>query len=97
MAHQTYSYEYTDTFAGEANYTWCKRGTVIVPDLAAYGYDGWHGYEKANKRRNRVIVRKVKAALGLTNVRCEREDVCETIVLRPRGSATVVFIDYRED
>ena len=24
---QTYSYEFTDTFGGEANYSWVKRGT----------------------------------------------------------------------
>ena len=24
----TYKYEYTDTFGGEANYSWCKRGTI---------------------------------------------------------------------
>lgn len=28
-----YSWEYTDTFGGEANYSWCKRGTVRAKSL----------------------------------------------------------------
>ena len=30
MTHDTWQYEYTDTFGGEANYSWVKRGTVTV-------------------------------------------------------------------
>ena len=36
---QTYSYEFTDTFGGEANYSWVKRGTVSVPE-AILRYSG---------------------------------------------------------
>lgn len=28
-----YNYEYTDTFGGETNYCWVKRGTVIATTL----------------------------------------------------------------
>lgn len=35
-----YEYEYTDTFAGEANYCWVKRGKVAMPELTHYGYTG---------------------------------------------------------
>lgn len=89
----TFRYEYTDTFAGDANYSWVKRGTVTVGDITEYGYDGYHGYEKANKRMMVQVVRKVKAALDLSGVRCDREMWGETIVLRPCGSATIIFID----
>jgi len=68
--------EYTDTFAGEANYAWVRRRTVDVPDNAS----------------DRMIVRRAKAALGLAGVRCRRTDIGETIELRPVGSCTVVFI-----
>lgn len=92
-----FAYEYTDTFGGEANYCWAKRGTVNVPELPHYGYDGQFGYAKADKAQSREIVRKVKAALGLTGVPCKRENWGTTLVLYPRGAATVVFIDYDED
>ena len=39
MSH-FYDVEYTDTFAGEANYSWVRRAVVSVPDLAHYGYTG---------------------------------------------------------
>ena len=46
-----FSYEYTDTFSGEANYSWVKRGTVSVPELTHYGYDGSRGYIPKNLPR----------------------------------------------
>ncbi len=36
----TYRIEYTDTFGGQANYSWVKRKTVSMPELTHYGYDG---------------------------------------------------------
>lgn len=92
-----FKFEYTDTFGGDANYCWIKRGTISVPELTYYGYDGTHGYPKADKAQSREIVRKVKARLGLTGIRCDREGWGGTIVLRPRGMATICFIDYCEE
>ncbi len=94
---QTFEYEYTDTFAGDANYSWVERGRVHVPDLTAYGYDGSHGYTKADRRQARHIMRKVKAALGLSGIRGKRESSGDTIEFRPYGSATVLFITYCEE
>lgn len=50
--------ECTDTYGGDANYSWVKWKTVKLPD-------GSH---------DRDIVLKAKASLGLTGVRCDRED-----------------------
>ena len=91
-----FSYEYTDTFGGEANYCWVKRGTVSVPELTHYGYDGSRGYTRADKAQSREVVRLVKAALGLTGVKCRREEWSDTIVLYPYGANRVVFINYEE-
>lgn len=44
-----YSAEYTDTFAGEANYSWVRRTTFTAPDNAS----------------NSTLVRRAKHALGL--------------------------------
>ena len=68
--------EYTDTFGGEANYSWVKRVQFSIPDNAT----------------ERSIVMKTKKELGLTGVVCDKEDLGSIIKLRPRGSCTVVFI-----
>jgi len=91
-----FSYEYTDTFGGEANYCWVKRGVVSVPELTHYGYDGSRGYTRADKAQSREVVRLVKAALGLTGVKCRREEWSDTIALYPYGTNCVVFINYEE-
>jgi hypothetical protein len=71
------SYEYTDTFAGEANYCWVKRGE----------------FQDSPGTPDNLIVKKVKAALGLSGVRCKRFSHGDMIELRPYGSATVLFIN----
>jgi hypothetical protein len=97
MAHATFEYEYTDTFGGEANYCWVKRGKASVPELTHYGYDGRNGYAKADKAQSRELVRLVKAELGLTGHPCARVDCGHMLELRPRNSATVIFINYCDE
>lgn len=88
----TYSVEYTDTFNGDANYTWVRRAKVTMPELTHYGYDGSTNYTKANKSYQRELMRRAKAAVGLTGARGARSDLGDTIEFRPYGSATVLFI-----
>lgn len=76
MTTTTICYEYTDTFGGEANYAWVRRGEITIP---------WNTSDLA-------IVRRVKKALGLEGVPCKRTTIGETIALYPVGSCTVVFI-----
>lgn len=90
----TYDIEYTDTFGGEANYCWVKRATVAMPELTHYGYDGGTNYRKANRVFTRELMRKAKAAVGLTGVRGRREEWGDTIAFYPYGSATVLFISF---
>ena len=92
----TYDVEYTDTFGGEANYCWVRRGSVTVPELTHYGFDGLLHYATANRRQMVQVVRKVKAALSIAGMPCRREWIGETLALYPRGSCTVIFINYRE-
>ena len=72
-----YSYEYTDTFGGEANYCWVNRGELQGKTDAAR-------------------VREAKAAVGLTGVRCRREDFGDAIALYPAGCCTVLFIQWND-
>ncbi len=95
MAH-VYNVEYTDTFAGEANYSWVTRANVYMPELTHYGYDGGTNYVRANKIANRELMRKAKATMGLTNVRGTTTHYGDMIEFRPYGRATVMFITYSE-
>jgi len=85
--------EYTDTFGGEANYSWVRRHTVTMPELTHYGYDGGTNYAKANKTYQRELMRRAKALVGLTGVRGVSDSYGETIAFRPYGSCTVLFVD----
>lgn len=88
----TYSIEYTDTFGGEANYCWVKRATIAMPELTHYGYDGGANYCKANKVYKRELMKRAKAAVGLTGARGRVVSYGDMIEFRPYGSATVMFI-----
>jgi hypothetical protein len=83
-----YEVEYTDTFGGEANYSWVVRATVDMPDITHYG--------KAHRSFDRELVRRAKKVLGLSGIRCEREYYGDTIRLTPRGTATTVFITRKD-
>jgi hypothetical protein len=87
-----YQIEYTDTFGGEANYCWVKRAKITMPELTHYGYDGSSNYSKANKIYQRELMKRAKAAVGLTGARGRVESYGDTIDFRPYGCATVMFI-----
>lgn len=71
-----FSVEYTDTFAGEANYAWARRATIEAPENIS----------------DIAIMRRAKKELGLSGVRGRREIWGETIVFRPCGACTILFI-----
>jgi hypothetical protein len=71
------SVEYTDTYGGEANYSWVHRKEIQA-------------------KTERGLVRKAKAELGLTGVRCRRVDFGDEIWLYPRGFNTVAFIYFND-
>jgi hypothetical protein len=70
--------EHTDTFGGEANYCWVNRQNIYnVPDTLS----------------DVAIVRRAKSRIGYSGRRCTREEWGNTIVLRPVGENTIIFID----
>ena len=71
-----YLCELTDTFGGQANYSWVKRETITLPVDAS----------------RRQVVAAGKTALGLTGCRCRTFDMNEGYEVRPIGSCTVAFI-----
>lgn len=74
-----YDIEYTDTFAGQANYCWVKRATLMVCDDAS----------------NRAIVRRAKRELGLNGIAGRLEYYGNSWAFYPYRSATVMFITPR--
>jgi hypothetical protein len=72
--------EVTDTFGGEANYSWVKRTEMELMDaLSKYS-----------------IVRRVKKEIGWSGQRCLTVDYGDTIELRPYGVCQVCFISFGE-
>lgn len=71
-----YSVEYTDTFGGQANYSWVNRFNISV----------------TNEATIRQVVMDAKSICGLTGVRCRRSECGETIELRPHNRCEIVFI-----
>lgn len=77
-----YDVEVTDTFGGEANYSWVRRYTLEVPQ----------GLTKL------AFSRRVKALIGWTGVRCNVSDFGNgSLDIRPVGSCQVCFTAYREE
>lgn len=96
MTHK-YNVEYTDTFGGEANYSWVKRATIDMPELTHYGYDGNTNYVKANKTFQRELMKRAKASMGLTGVKGKTHSYGDGFEFRPHNSCTVMFITYSEE
>ena len=72
----TFQCELTDTFGGEANYSWVNRADIELADNAT----------------QRSIVIAAKKALGLTGTRCRKVDFGDMIALYPVNCNMVAFI-----
>jgi hypothetical protein len=99
MSSNKYNVEYTDTFAGEANYCWVQRAVIHVPELTHYGYSGGSDgtYYRANKIAQREMMKLAKAAMGLTGVRGRTYHHGDMSEFRPYRSCTVMFITFVHD
>lgn len=92
-----YDVELTDTFGGEANYSWVNRQVVAMPELTHYGYDGATNYGKANKVFQRELMKAAKAAVGLTGVRGRVENYGDSVTFRPYGLCQIMFVSWRDE
>lgn len=72
--------ELTDTYGGEANYSWVRR----------------YRLEHKPGETNRALMRRVKAALGWSGIRCRVAHYGEMIDIRPAGAALVAFVTWEE-
>lgn len=75
----TYYVEVTDTFGGQANYSWVRRAELTVPPALS----------------RRSLVRRAKALMGWSGRRCAVYDYGDAqLELRPHASSVVMFITY---
>lgn len=74
----TLTLEYTDTYCGDPNYSWARRVNLTVPDNIS----------------DRALMRRAKAAIGLSGVRGRTTDYGDMLEFRPHGVCTVLFIMY---
>lgn len=75
----TLDVEYTDTFGGEANYSWVDRQTLELPDDLS----------------DLAVMRRAKAAVGLSGVRGRSSCGGDMWEFRPYGMCTVMFATVR--
>ena len=68
--------EYTDTFGGEANYSWVRRETIEVPGDA----------------KQSLVIKRAKASIGITGVRGKVVDIGAGYEFRPYKYCTVMFV-----
>ena len=73
-------YELTDTFGGEANYSWVKRHAEQAEDTCLPS--------------DRTLIRRAKAWAGFTGLRCRVENYGDLIAIRPSGICQVLFITF---
>jgi hypothetical protein len=90
-----YDVEYTDTFGGVANYCWVKRASITAPEWTAF--KDWDGNGRREpKAYQRAVMRRAKAAMGLSGVRGVTVSLGDGYEFRPYGMATVLFVTYSE-
>lgn len=75
----TLDVEYTDTFAGEANYCWVKRYELELP----------------TKLSDRAIMQRIKKVAGLSGERGRSYCHGDRWEFRPYCSCTVLFASVR--
>lgn len=70
--------EYTDTFGGEANYSWVRRAEIEMSDSA----------------KDAEIKQTAKREMGLSGVRGTWASFGDMLEFRPRGWNTVLFVAF---
>jgi hypothetical protein len=89
--------EYTDTFGGEANYSWVRRAQIAMPEEERDTvYTSAATIAKRRRAYRKLLMRRAKAAVGLTGVRGRVESYGDVIEFRPYGSCTVMFVTYAD-
>lgn len=91
-----YAVELTDTYAGEANYSWVRRAKIASPQWTRF--KDWDGNGTREPRAfQRVVMKAAKAAVGLTGVRGRTMAYGDGYEFRPYGAAMVLFVTWADN
>ncbi len=82
----TYNVELTDTFGGEANYSWVKRAQVSVPTVCG-----------GRKREQSLVMRRAKAKMGMSGVRGITHNYGDMYEFRPYGACVIMFVTWADE
>ncbi|MEO1748685.1 MAG: hypothetical protein AAFR27_08735 [Pseudomonadota bacterium] len=95
MTKDVWQVEYTDTYGGEANYSWVRRATVslapVDPDTV---YTSAATVARKHRAYRRELILKAKEAIGLTGVRGRMVSYGDMYEFRPYRSCTVMFVTF---
>lgn len=81
-----YLVEMTDTFGGEANYSWVRRAHVPAPKA-----------EWGTRAYRQALMRAAKAAVGVTGDPGRTEAYAhDDLVWRPYGACVIMFVLWDE-
>lgn len=87
--------ELTDTFAGEANYSWVKRATIEMREIEPDNiYTSAATVVKKRNAYRRELIRKAKAEMGLTGVRGRMHYFGDFYEFRPYKTCIVMFVRF---
>ena len=75
----TWDIEVTDTFSGQANYSWVRRGKLRVPDDIS----------------DLALVRRIKSVAGYSGIRGQTSVSGGSVEIRFPGRCVVIFADVR--
>lgn len=73
--------EYTDTFGGEANYSWVRRAKV----------------KSVQGESQSAVMRRAKAVVGISGMRGRTSSFGDGYEFRPYGSCTVLFVQWTDE
>ena len=75
----TWDIEVTDTFGGQANYSWVRRGKLRVPDDIS----------------DLALVRRIKSVAGYSGIRGQTYVSGDSVEIRFPGRCVVIFANVR--
>ena len=90
-----YQVELTDTFGGEANYCWVRRERVAHREWTHFAdFDG--NGRREPKGYQAELMRRAKAAVGMTNVRGVTRKIADGYEFVPHGLNMVMFVTWED-
>lgn len=88
-----YVVELTDTFGGEANYSWVRRATIAHREWDKFA--DWDGNGRREPKGYQAeLMRRAKAAVGMTGVRGRTFRMGDGFEFRPYGMCMVMFVQW---